>query len=143
MAKRKTSLLIAAGLISLFLGSYADGKAEEKKSQWVHYGATPEGQFYYEKGSVQKVGGKIVRVWDQLTFKNNKISPSGKEANKGPGIQISLHEIDCENNKRKLIKYILYNREGKISENYINQNPKMRPIPPNTIYETLEKQVCR
>lgn len=139
--KRKITLLMMVGVICVFLGSYNEGRTEEKNDRWVYYGTTKEGRFFYDKYSVKKVSPKIIRVWDMLNFKTDKTLPS-KNDNKRLENQISLHEFDCGHNKRKFIKYISYNKGGRIIENYENPNSKMHPIPPGSIYEILQNKIC-
>lgn len=141
--KHKSNLLATAGLICLLLFSYTEGNAKEKAAPWIFYGETKEGKFYYERQSVQKIAGKITRVWDMLTFKKDKDIPIGNKYRQNFGNQVSLHEFYCADKKRKLIRYVLYNVEGKVTENYQNQSPKLHPIAPGSIYEALQKEVCK
>ena len=136
-------LLIMAGVICVFLGYSSEGKTEEKSDKWAYYGKSDNGDFYYDKTSVKQVRKNIMRVSDKLIFKKENVKPSKKDNNKKMDNQITLHEFNCGTKERKLIKFVTYNKDGKILESYEKPNSSSHKIEPNTIYDILRKKICQ
>ncbi len=140
--RQKTIYLMVLVVFCVSFGSYSEGKTADKTNRWTYYGTLNENQFYFDKSSIKKVSNNIISVWDMLQFKK-EITLSPKNDSRTLDSQISLHEIDCSNHMHKLIKFTTYNKDRKIQGNYYSQRPQNHYIMPGSIYQLLEKEVCK
>ena len=120
--------------------------------RWVYYGTTDIGDWSYDNESVTMVSKKIIRAWSKLKYskvgKNKRIQ--GRENPKllsDPWNKLDhgfyLHEIDCGQNLIKRIKSIEYNTEGKIIDDLVHPNYEIDSIVPDSIMDSLRREVCK
>jgi len=118
----------------------------ETEEGWVPYGKTEDGDYYYDKTSLTRVNSKIIRVWIKYKLgkddiiqlrKKNEFSTDAKSY-----YWMDFYELDCVNNTLKLVKYVEYDDNNKMLNNYDVPNPKIRQILPESMGESLRRKVC-
>jgi len=125
---------------------------ETKKEEWVYYGKTDDGFYYYNKYSMTKRSPNIFTVWDKWKFsdikkkwilswrRNQNSSIDGWEK---LDYMVSLREVDCDHNTLKIIKSVTYNSQGIILEEETYSNSNIFNVIPESVFGTFHKNVCK
>jgi hypothetical protein len=123
----------------------------EKEEGWIYYAETDDGDWYYDNRSMTHVSPNVIKVWKKLNFsksgKEDEIQSRKKNKESIDGYdklnhQIILSEVDCINNTQKKIKMVDYDDQGKVLEDYEYSDPDIRQIIPESIGDSLRREVC-
>jgi hypothetical protein len=152
---RNRTILIMVGVMCVFLLSCSDkkpeGKTQENTDRWIYYGKTDIADHYYDKKSMTYVSPKVIKVWKKEIYskfgKDHVIQSRKKDKQPIDGYNkldftTTLVEVDCMNNTRKSIKTIDYDDQGEILEDTDFQHPSIRQSIPESIGESLLREVC-
>ncbi len=117
---------------------------------WKLYGESEISTGYYNARNISDSSKGIVKVWVEYDYKRqgiemviNKAVMGGVSSKKIENLRFmkNLCEIDCQNRRVRILKNIVYDKEGNflyqssLGTEYIN-------IPTNTMYNNLHKAVC-
>jgi hypothetical protein len=150
--KRNVIILMVVGTICFFCVSYTYGKNEEEISdEWIFYGKTDLGNYYYDKSSVTKVSSQIIKVLFKRKYskvgkdlliklmKDNNVSISGWGK---LDYETNLLELNCGNKTSKLIRNVQYD-DGNEGLNDIEfLDPPIQQTRPGSLDEELLRRVC-
>lgn len=145
-------LKVDTGEVLLFR-TYEEKKKEETKKEegWISFGGTKNGDYYYDNRSMTFVSPKVIKVWSKLKYsksgKEDEIQSRKKNDFSIDGYNkldftITLTEVDCINNTRKPIKYVDYDDQEKILEDYDFPDPSIQQLLPDTIGDSLRQEIC-
>lgn len=147
--KKFGSVIILSFLLLLLLVS-----CEKNSSDWVPYEYDNEGNVSsYKKGNIQKDDDNdIVQVSVKKNYSDKgkekyiqdmtENGVSTKEYDK-LSYRISLKEIDCKNQKMKILSIKNFDKNGKIFESRNYPEGEWEHITPDSRKDTLRKNVCQ
>jgi len=142
MNKRFLKLLV---VILFLVFSTAEG------ADWILYGESSSGTYYYDKQGMTQLSGNIRQVWirnvlTSVGVKNlTKKSPAVKDAGK-IRINMLLTEVDCSAKQFRILKGTSYDSSGhKITSfDYIKAGEaKWEVIIAGSSTEMLSKALCK
>ena len=135
------------GFVKKMFGFHTD----EITPEWISYGKSTDGNYYYDKKSITKVSPQIFKVWTKLKYsqvRKSQIIQEGKD-NGLPmddwekiDYTMDLLELDCVNNTCKGTKNVKYNNKGEILDDIETPNPDIIHIPPGSSGDKLLEIVC-
>ncbi len=120
-------------------------------SDWILLASLNVGDIYYDKRSIKKLNNNITHVWCKLIFNKKgktEIFSALKDIDKTPdnpdilNCELFLREIDCVNEKTKIISTTIYDEKGDtvlLPQNNVNE---WHDIVPGSLTETLKNIVC-
>ena len=122
-------------------------------AQWVLCASDSSGaRLYYDKSSVKKVNKNVIRVLNKFEYnsKSNKKMAFAelKQIKKAPknsdlmNYDLSVSEIDCANNKHRLVSATFYDVKGKIIYSSSKFGKDWSRIAPSTYMEKVKTKVC-
>jgi hypothetical protein len=146
---RALIILIVVPLIGLF---FICPKVEGE--DWNVYAEITEEdmKFYYNAESINHISKNNVRVW----IKEVHLSEKGKneiiqlrkkfglptEDFKNFKFTLELWEINCADNKHKLLSYIYYDNKNSVLDLYHSDSDRWAVIVPHSVGEILYEVVC-
>ena len=142
---------MVTGVIYLFIGLYTEGNAKEKPGNWVLYGKSAVGDYFFDKNSVSEISPGVFKVSEKIKYsklgKDQIIQSKQKTNNSIKGFDkldngITLYNFDCGKNTVKAIKYTDYNDKWDILEDSNIPNPKTEQISADALYRELQKRIC-
>ena len=134
-------------LAYLFLFHFSASEAAD----WIFYGESGSGTYYYDKEGMRQLPGNIRQVWiknvlTSVGVKNlTKKSPAVKDADK-IRINMLLTEVDCSAKQFRILKGTSYDSSGhKITSfDYIKAGEaKWEEIVAGSSTEMLSKALCK
>jgi len=132
----KINLMIFGLLISL-LGIFGD--AGVYGADWKFLKANVEGEFFYDSENITRSAANIVGVWLKIVY-SEKFKK--QENLTYLGQTVGLWEIDCKDKKMCLLSTSHTSKEGEISAPQVWLPPEWRSIAPDTIMDSLYKELC-
>jgi hypothetical protein len=144
MSNRFFSRVIVIGFLTL-LSSEGWGK------DWKPYQATKYGDIYYfDSESIEKLPEGVIRVWTKtektefiggdLVKHVDEVTSGGKD--KVIGEIIQLLEINCSSKQFRVINLAVYDKNRDIKE-YYNEPSEWDGIAPESVTNSLQKEICR
>ena len=121
------------------------GCAEAWRPVWKFYAENEEGWFVYDIQNLTHPSRDIVRVWTKAVYSEKVMAPEVKKLGKGYeklSYIIRLQEIDCKDEKMRLLSVMYYSREGEVLKTF-KQESSWRSISPGSIDEKLYQRVCQ
>jgi hypothetical protein len=107
--------------------------------------------FYY-KDRIKHRTKNIVQVWEKIVLSDEHIDKE-IQLRKKNGLSIEgwdklefdnfLFEINCKENKYRIIYNDYYDRKGRQLESFDDDKSQWTIIPPNTNIDNLQKKVCK
>ena len=121
---------------------------------WVEYGRTNDGNvFLYNKKNITKSGKtNIVKVWVMNVYSGQgrlnrvkEIREIGLSTERWDSLSynITLDNIDCNNNKLRTLSITEYDKNGLVLFRYNGDESRWDYIVPDSIGDTLRTIVCR
>ncbi|MBN1473843.1 MAG: hypothetical protein JW914_04445 [Syntrophaceae bacterium] len=140
------SCIVFLGLLFLFIN-------QAWAAEWILCASSPSGaRLYYDKSSIKKIDRNIIRVFNKFEYisKSDKkmAFASLKKINKAPknpdmmNHDLSVNEIDCANNKHRLISAVFYDVKGKAIYSSSKPDKKWSRIVPNSFMAELQTALC-
>ena len=138
-------------MFQLLLGILFFVCATAEGADWVFYGESDSGTYYYDKEGMRQLPGNIRQVWIEnvltsVGVKNlTKKSPAVKDADK-IRINMLLTEVDCSAKQFRILKGTSYDSSGhKITSfDYIKAGEaKWEEIVAGSSTEMLSKALCK
>jgi len=122
-------------------------------TEWILCASSPSGaRLYYDKSNIKKINGNIIRVFNKFEYisKSDKkmAFASLKQINKAPknpdmmSHDLSVNEIDCANNKHRLISAVFYDVKGKAIYSSSKPDKKWSRIVPDSFIAELQNALC-
>lgn len=122
-------------------------------AEWLLCASSPSGaRLYYDKSSIKKINGNIIRVsnkFEYISKSDKKMAfASLKQINKAPknpdmmSHDLSVNEIDCANNKHRLISAVFYDVKGKAIYSSSKPDKKWSRIVPDSFMAKLQTALC-
>lgn len=107
---------------------------------WMFLQTNSQGEFFYDSENITRSKGNIVGVWLKIVY--------SKEFKEKEGLDdlnqtVGLWEINCQDKKVSLLSTSHYSEEGEISAPQVWLPPEWKSIAPNTIMDTLYKELCK
>ncbi len=107
---------------------------------WKFLQTNSQGEFFYDPENITRSKGNIVGVWLKIVY--------SKEFKEKEGLDdlnqtVGLWEINCQDKKVCLLSTSHYSKEGEISAPQVWLPPEWKSIAPNTIMDTLYKELCK
>lgn len=107
---------------------------------WKFLQTNSQGEFFYDSENITRSKGNIVGVWLKIVY--------SKEFKEKEGLDdlnqtVGLWEINCQDKKVSLLSTSHYSEEGEISAPQVWLPPEWKSIAPNTIMDTLYKELCK
>lgn len=107
---------------------------------WKFLQTNSQGEFFYDSENITRSKGNIVGVWLKIVY--------SKEFKEKEGLNdlnqtVGLWEINCQDKKVSLLSTSHYSEEGEISAPQVWLPPEWKSIAPNTIMDTLYKELCK
>jgi hypothetical protein len=107
---------------------------------WKFLQTNSQGEFFYDSENITRSKGNIVGVWLKIVY--------SKEFKEKEGLDdlnqtVGLWEINCQDKKVCLLSTSHYSKEGEISAPQVWLPPEWKSIAPNTIMDTLYKELCK
>ena len=124
-------IIIALGIFS-YTGVYG--------ADWKFLRANVEGEFFYDSENITRSAANIVGVWLKIVYSEKF---KGQEDLTHLSQTVGLWEIDCQDKKICLLSTSHYSKEGEISAPQVWLPPEWKSISPNTIMDTLYKEICK
>jgi hypothetical protein len=146
---KKTAVMLAivvAGIFGFGLVLELEG------AEWVKYGETAAGEHFYDKTSIQRESGGIVKMWDETMLspqEQERIIEYGKGAQPNTHWQDVIRErrftaIDCNNREKALLSVVFYDKDMRVvsSDNVSVDGGTWRPISLPSLGDLLYGAVC-
>lgn len=133
------SLSIRVGIILIIIG-FTFSNIEVWGAEWKYVDSTEYSIWFYDAESIIRLPKNIVRVWVKMTY-TDKVP-------KGPGIKyqeyrsLSLHELDCQEKKVRILSYCTFYEDGTVRVQEYDDT-KWSYIIPDTVDMNLYKSVCK
>lgn len=138
--------IISLGLLFLFIN-------QAWAAEWILCASSSSGaRLYYDKSSIKKINGNIIRVFNKFEYisKSDKkmAFASLKQINKAPknpdmmSHDLSVNEIDCANNKHRLVSAVFYDVKGKAIYSSSKPDKKWGRIVPDSFMAELQIALC-
>lgn len=89
--------------------------------------------YFYNQESIEKLPNNIIRVW----LLSANLTPKENLNNKDEYKKKILAEFDVKNKKYRHLKYLSYNKNNIVLNDYSDENSKWDFIAPDTIYEKV------
>lgn len=89
--------------------------------------------YLYNQSSIEKISNNIIRVWLLSANLKNKDSLSKNDEYENK----ILAEFDLKSKKCRQLKYISYNKDAEVLNDYSSEESKWDYIAPDTIYEEI------
>ena len=107
---------------------------------WKFLQTNSQGEYFYDSENITRSKGNIVGVWLKIVY--------SKEFKEKEGLDdlnqtVGLWEINCQDKKACLLSTSHYSKEGEISAPQVWLPPGWESIAPNTIMDTLYKELCK
>ena len=125
------------GLFISLLGIFSDTGVYG--ADWKFLKANAEGEFFYDAEKVTRSAANIVGVWLKIVY-----SEKFKEQEDLTQLSqtIGLWEIDCKDKKRCLLSTSHISKGGETSAPQVFLPPEWKSIAPDTIIDSLYKELC-
>jgi hypothetical protein len=145
---KTTNMLVVVALMIFFIFINLGFAA-----QWVLCVSDSSGaRLYYDKSSIKKVNKNVMRVLNKFEYisKNNKkmaytALKQVKKAPKNPDMMsydLSVSEIDCANNKHRLVSATFYDVKGKAIYSSSKPEKYWNRIFPDSYMGKVKTAVC-
>ena len=140
--------LLTISIVCLLLVGYTTVNGAE----WVYYGKSANGLWYYDKESIDLDGKGTLKVWDKLIYtekgKKDYIEKSKKGGYykmefKDLSYSLLLNVIKCSTKEHRITSMSHNDGEGGIIVSHSNPSTPYGPIPPEGTIETLYNIVCK
>lgn len=89
--------------------------------------------YFYNQESLEKLPNNIIRVW----LLSANLTPKENLNNSDEYEEKILAEFDVKNKKYRYLKYLSYNKNNVVLNDYSDENSKWDYIAPDTIYEEI------
>lgn len=140
------SCIIFLGLLFLFIN-------QALAAEWVLCASSSSGaRLYYDKSSIKKINKNVIRVSNKFEYKSKTDKKmafaSLKQINKAPknydmmSHDLSVNEIDCANNKHRLVSAVFYDVKGKTIYALSKPDKKWSGIVPDSFMAELQTALC-
>jgi hypothetical protein len=133
----------------LLLSVYQNAAAAE----WTLFVEDQAFRHSYDKQSIAHLANKVIRV-------AIKVDPKGKEGRdfllkvrgqmglsldgyQDYGFSLTIMEIDCVNQRKRILQNDDYNKKGEELDTLSSPNPKWAEINPNSIHGLYYKALCK
>jgi len=139
--KTISSVIFLSFLIILLLVTPVNGS-----SNWVKYARSNGDILSYNKIHIKRTKD-IVKVWTKIVFSdagrgtNNR--GSSNEKRDKLSFNKSLIEIDCKEERVRLLSFIQYNTDGSVLNSRYHDKPEWKYIPPDSMLDMLRENVCK
>ncbi len=113
-------------------------------ADWVIYGHTRHGEFYYDASHLSMATANSFKIWDKVVYTKEGVDlyveTSGVQF-KSLEHSVNLKEIDCARKKTRTLKSTHYSQDGSIIS--VEENlTEWSSIVPESISELLYEKVC-
>ncbi len=130
-----TALVVLFSILSCTDGWGAD---------WVIYGHTSHGEFYYDASNLTMVSVNSFRIWDKVLYTKEGVDfyveTSGVRF-RSLAYSLNLKEIECARKKTRTLKSTHYSEDGSTIS--VDENlTEWSFIVPESISELLYEKVC-
>ena len=140
------SCIIFLGLLFLFIH-------QAWATEWVLCASSSSGaRLYYDKSSIRKINKNVIRVSNKFEYKSKNEKKmafaSLKQINKAPknpdmmSHDLSVNEIDCANNKHRIVSAVFYDVKGKTIYSSSKPAKKWNRIVPASFMAELQTALC-
>lgn len=143
---KKRNLQTVVGFVMLFLAAGRVGAVE-----WIPYGSSTIGAAYYDKSSVIKVNGHMIRVLTKTLLNDvGKLQNYSvlRKKGKAPGnpyilnYEIALLDVDCPNAKIKIFSRRICDKRGSVIASEPASHDQWHKIVPGSHLEKLKNEIC-
>lgn len=143
---KKRNLQTVVGFVMLFLAAGRVGAVE-----WIPYGSSTIGAAYYDKSSVIKVNGHMIRVLTKTLLNDvGKLQNYSvlRKKGKAPGnpyilnYEIALLDVDCSNAKMKISSSRICDKRGNVIASKPASHDEWHKVVPGSHLEKLKDAVC-
>jgi len=141
------SLFVKLGVI--FIGLFIFGHAEvwgEDVIIWKYYGGSEFILAYYELQSIIRPSKNVVRVWVKWDYKKKGVMDMvrrfGKEY-ENLAYSKNLNEINCVEKKIHFQSADFYDNKEELIHSFSDQSSEWAFIAPESMNESLYKEVCK
>jgi hypothetical protein len=144
---RMKSLSVRLAAI-LVIGFVCFAYAEAWGADWSLFSATDKDISYYDKASISHPSKNVIRVWNKtvLTEKGliDMVGTLGKNFERASYL-IDLWEINCTEKMFRILTSTCYSKEGEVVYSNVSTKPlpEYRFIVPESVAETLIKEICK
>ena len=133
------------GVMLIFIGLAIFSYGEVWGVDWKLFKKTEDAKFYYDKKDVTHLTQKIVKVWIRQVY--TKKGQSDMINLVGPRYEnlsysINSLEFDCGAKLLRFLSMTYYSKKGDVLD-LENPPDKWESIPPNSMFDTLYKKVCK
>ena len=150
---RSCSMLTVSSAILGLLGIFvAINNAAGADIDWKFFSESSTNRWYYDAKKIIPLNKHLVKVWAKGVTKDQKgIDEKIKLLKKFGGLTmgyenysytLNLFEIDCENNKHRIISVKDYDKKGNGLQTVTIENYPWDFIAPGTIIDNLSKEIC-
>lgn len=152
MSLAKLTIMKALSLITLISTLFLLTFTPASGAEWVLYGRTPSGSYYYDKQSIVSDGKGIIKVWGKKVYseegKDDYIQSMKKkgfynENNEDISYDLDLYGINCSTREFDVISFERRDEAGNIITSVPPTHLSWNPIPQESIIELLYKAVCK
>jgi hypothetical protein len=145
----KKMILWLPFLLILFAGVHQDAGAAE----WTPFVEDKAFKHFYDKQSLAHLSQGLIRV-------AIKVDPKGKEGRdfllkvrqqiglslegyENYGFSLTVMEIDCPNNRKRILQSDDYTKKGEPLDASTSPNPKWAEISPDSVHGLYRKVLCK
>ncbi len=129
---------IVFGFVIIGLGIFT--YTEVYGADWKFLQTNFQGEFFYDVENITRSAGNNVGVWLKIVYSEKFKEQEGLNH---LSQTVGLWEIDCQGKKICLLSTSHYSKEGEISAPQVWLPPEWKSISPNTIMDTLYKELCK
>ena len=141
------SVLFLPFLIILLLVTSVNGSED-----WVEYGMSKGDILLFNKDRITHKTKDIVQVWTKLIYSNDgrekyiQHMKASRRSTKGLdklSHTMVLYEIDCKKKMYRTLSITNYDKDGIVLFSHSSDKPNGEHIIPDSIFEALQKYVCK
>jgi hypothetical protein len=129
---------IVFGFVIIGLGVFT--YTEVYGADWKFLQTNFQGEFFYDVENITRSAGNNGGVWLKIVYSEKFKEQEGLNH---LSQTVGLWEIDCQDKKICLLSTSHYSKEGEISAPQVWLPPEWKSISPNTIMDTLYKEICK
>ncbi len=105
--------------------------------EWTLLSTTHDGnELSYNEKSVREVKTQVFRLWERIIFADQNVQDNVKTT-------LFIREINCQNNKQRIIALLDYNAKGEKLFDGANDRAVWSDSPPATPLDVLREKICR